>query len=77
MPEELVVFSPAIKASIADAVKAIPADKRGQITGGATLRGAEVSAAWKVNPNLSLGAYGRKLWGSKEFEAGVMGTFVW
>lgn len=77
MSEPAPVFGPGLKTSIEDAVRAIPNDRRGKLTAGVTLAGAEVSVGYRVNTNVTLGAYGRRLWKTGELQAGALASVVW
>ena len=69
-------MSGSLRAAIDDAVKAIPAGKRGHVTAAATLRGVQVEAGVKPKDWLSVGGYAGKLWGGG-WEAGAKATATW
>jgi hypothetical protein len=69
-------MSEALRASIDDAVRAIPTGKKGQATAGITLRGVQFDAGYQARPWLNVGGYAARLW-QGEWEAGAKATVTW
>lgn len=69
-------LSGALRASIEDAVRAIPTGKKGQATAGVTLRGVQFDVGYQPKDWLSVGGYAAKLWGGG-WEAGAKATATW
>lgn len=65
-----------LRAAIDDAVKAIPAGKRGHVTAAATLEGLQVDAGVKPKGWLTVGGYAGKRWG-QGWSAGAKATVTW
>lgn len=70
------VFSTSLQTAIDHAVAAIPPEKRGAVTVGASLTGAEVAFAYRHNETLTVGVFGRKVWAGG-VEAGARAAVVW
>lgn len=70
------ILSDSLKRAIQDAIADIPQDKRGALSAGATLEGAEVSFGQRFGHNWTVGAYGAYSWSGQK-SAGVRFSGAW
>jgi len=54
----------------------VPSNKRGVISAGVSLEGAELRLGWKVRSGITLSGYGARSWDGKSV-AGLKGEWVW
>lgn len=69
-------MSASLRASIDEALRAVPGGKRGQATAGVTLKGLQFDVGYKPKSWLTVGGYAAKLWGGG-WEAGAKAQAVW
>ena len=65
-----------LRSAIDDAVRVIPAGKKGQASAGVTLTGWQVDVGHKPKDWLTFGGYAGKLWGGG-VQAGAKVTATW
>ena len=70
------VLTPGLRVAIDQAVAALPADRRGHLSIGVSLTGAEASIAQRGPWGSVVGGDAKRLWGGG-FEAGARLTAAW
>lgn len=61
---------------MARALAAVPRDRRGVLSLGASRTGAEVALGWRPRAGVEVSGYGAKAWRGG-WDAGVIGRVIW